>query len=117
MHISPLAQYKEGWFVGAFEPSSYRTMACEVAYKFHRQGEEWPAHFQRTSVEINYLIRGRLRVTWPGSTLAGVEHGVVIQAGEVFRIEPKEVIKPVFLEECELIVVKIPSLPGDKVLA
>ena len=35
-------------------------------------------------------------------------------AGDVFVIEPGEVAEPEFLEDCQLVCVKTPSLPGDK---
>lgn len=92
-----------GWFVGDFEPSVYRTRGFEVGYLVHKAGEHWPAHYHRESVEINYLIRGRM-----------VLQGQTLNAGDLFVLEKGEIADPVFLDDCELIVVKVPSLPHDK---
>jgi hypothetical protein len=37
-----------------------------------------------------------------------------IVAGDIFVIGPWEVANPVFLEDCELVVIKTPSIIGDK---
>jgi len=39
---------------------------------------------------------------------------VIIESNTVFVIEKNESVKPIFLEDCELIVVKVPSSLNDK---
>ncbi len=92
-----------GWFVGDFEPAAYRTKEFEVALKRHAKGEAWPVHYHAVATEINYLIRGVM-------TLKGER----FSAGDVFMLEPREVADPVFLEDCEIITIKTPSVIGDK---
>ena len=92
-----------GWFVGNFEPSAHRTISCEVCYKIHAKGEKWDIHYHKLATEINYLIRGTMTIG--GQTLC---------AGDIFTIAPNEIADPEFLEDCELIVVKLPSVKGDK---
>ena len=96
---------KLGYFVGDFTPTAFRTTACEVAYKIHRAHEPWPKHYQRTATEINLLIHGMMKI---GRT--------ILHAGEIFVIAPKEAIQPIFLTRCEIICVKVPSDPTDKVV-
>jgi mannose-6-phosphate isomerase-like protein (cupin superfamily) len=103
MDIRHIKTMEGGWFVGNFEPAAFQTADCEVGYLRHRQGEEWPRHYHKKSVEVNYLIRGRMRI-----------QDRELQAGDVFVLHPFELADPVFHEDCELIVVKIPSRPGDK---
>lgn len=100
-----LRRMKQGWFVGNFTPSAYYTTACEVAYKRHRRGEHYHKHYQKTAVEINLVVKGRLQV---GDT--------VYTAGDIFVVPPMVAIKPVFLTNVEVVVVKHPSLPQDKVV-
>jgi len=38
----------------------------------------------------------------------------MLVSGDVFVIEPYEIADPVFLEDCTVVVVKAPSVPGDK---
>jgi quercetin dioxygenase-like cupin family protein len=92
-----------GWFIGNFEPSAFYTKDVEVCYKVHEKDEKWPAHYHRIATEINYLIRGKM-----------VIQGQELVAGDVFVINPHEVADPTFMERCELIVVKVPSIKGDK---
>ena len=94
---------KGGWFVGNFEPTAYKTDQFEVSYKTHPKGDKWDAHYHIEAVEINYLIRGKM-------TIQGRE----LAAGDVFVLNSYEVADPEFLEDCELIVVKTPSVLGDK---
>lgn len=92
-----------GWFVGDFKPTAYKTKKFEVCYKIHQQGEKWPKHYHKIATEINYLIRGKM-------TIGGKE----IHAGQIFILKPGEIAEPNFLEDCEIIVIKTPSVVGDK---
>lgn len=94
---------KGGWFVGDFEPSAFKTQQFEVGYKIHKKGEQWPVHYHKTAIETTYLIRGRM--------IIGEKE---LTSGDVFTIFPYEVADPIFLEDCEVIVIKTPSVPGDK---
>jgi hypothetical protein len=40
--------------------------------------------------------------------------GKELNSGDVFVFEKGEVANPVFLEDCVVVVVKVPSIPGDK---
>lgn len=102
MRVNKLKDFTRGWFVGSFEPSIYKTDQFEVGFLTHKKGEEWPTHYH-TSVEINYLVSGRISI-----------QDKILEAGDVFMLEPYEVANPEFLEDCEVVVVKTPSLPGDK---
>ena len=37
-----------------------------------------------------------------------------INEGDIFILEPKEIADPIFLEDCEIVCVKIPRITGDK---
>ena len=39
-----------------------------------------------------------------------------IYPGDIFVIYPNESSKPLFCEDCTLVVVKIPSIPRDKIV-
>ena len=106
MQLYRLSDYKDGWFIGDFLPSIIRTKQFEVAYKVHRRGSLWPRHLQRKAVEINLITRGRLSL-----------NGRVFEVGDIILVPAKFPIKPRFLTNVEVVVIKIPSLPGDKVIA
>lgn len=92
-----------GWFVGDFEPTAYKTKEFEVSYKTHPAGEIWDNHYHKIATEINYLIRGKMNLS-----------GTTLEEGDIFILHPGEIAIPEFITDCELIVVKTPSIKGDK---
>lgn len=103
MKINKIEEMVGGWFIGDFEPSVLKTKDFEVCYKFHHAGEIWDNHYHKVATEINYLIRGKMNLS-----------GIELNQGDIFTIYPDEVAVPEFLEDCELIVVKTPSIKEDK---
>jgi len=103
MKILKLKDMKAGWFIGNFEPTAYKTSDFEVCYKEHPAGESWDVHFHKKALEINYLIRGKMCI-----------QGKILEQGDIFMLYPWEVADPVFIEDCEVVVVKVPSVPNDK---
>lgn len=103
MHIYGPDKFIGGWFIGDFADTVLRTQAFEVAYKTHRAGEGWPTHYHAIATEINYLLRGRVRV-----------NGREMPAPLIYVHPPGEIADIEFLEDTEMIVVKTPSVPGDK---
>lgn len=104
MIVSRLEDTIGGWFVGNFEKAAYKTKGAEVSYKFHRAGEKYGWHYHEHLDEINLLIRGRM-------TIQGRE----LTSGDVFILERMEVADPVFIEDCEVVCVKLPNFTNDKV--
>ena len=98
-----IEDFKGGWFIGDFTPSCYTSKDFEVCYKKHVKGEDWPTHYHKKSTEINILIRGKMQI-----------QDQTLVEGDVFIFQPYEIADPVFLEDCEVLIVKTPSVPGDK---
>ena len=103
MKIEKMKNMVCGWFVGDFEPSVYRTKKFEVSFKSHKKNEKTPPHYHKKAIEINYLIHGRMII-----------NGIELNSGDIFTIEKNETVYPKFLTNCELIVVKTPSVINDK---
>ena len=104
-----LETMQQGWFVGNFQPTAFQTDVCEVAWKRQEAGEAWPKHVHQQITEINLLVRGRMSAKAP----EGVQ---LLQEGDIFVLHPGEWIQPEFQTDCQLVVVKIPGIRGDKVL-
>lgn len=105
MTIYKLKSFYRGWFIGNFAPSVLKTEDFEVGILEHKKGEEWPAHFHEKSLEINYLIEGKMKI-----------QNKLLVAGDIFVLNKYEIADPEFIEDCKLVVIKTPSVPGDKVL-
>jgi quercetin dioxygenase-like cupin family protein len=103
MKKTRIEDYKRGWFIGNFEPSVLKTKEFEVSYMRHAKGEIWDAHYHKESIEYNVLIEGKMII-----------QGITLVSGDVFVFDKGEIADPVFLEDCKLIVVKVPSIIGDK---
>ena len=92
-----------GWFIGNFDPCALQTKDFEVCYKTHKKGEQWPRHVHKIAAEITLLVRGQMMM-----------NDKLVRPGDIITVEPGEAIKPTFITDCELVVVKTPSVPGDK---
>ena len=94
---------KGGYYIGNFEPSAYKTKNFEVAYVKHPKNDTWVKHFHKIITEINFVISGKVRI-----------NKEIFVKGDIFVIEPNEIVDPLFLEDTELIVTKTPSETTDK---
>jgi quercetin dioxygenase-like cupin family protein len=103
MNISKISDYVRGWFIGDFSPSVLKTKDFEVGLLTHTKGEKWPAHYHKESIEYNVLVSGKM-----------VVQGKELNSGDVFIFDKGEIADPIFLEDCKIVVVKVPSLPNDK---
>lgn len=92
-----------GWFIGNFEPSLLKTDQFEVSVKEHPAGEIWDKHYHKVATEYNYVFAGCVEID-----------GVEYRKGDVFIIHPGFVVDPNFKEECTIMCVKTPCVPGDK---
>lgn len=107
-----LSKFTRGWFIGNFLPSVLQLKECEVGYLHHQQGEAWPMHYQKVATEINYLVKGSITFQF----LDG--HEDTVNAGDVFVFPPGKAYaaKPIFHTDCEVVCIKSPSIPDDKVV-
>ena len=103
MEIFRIEEMVGGWYAGDFSPAAYKTKDFEICYKKHVKGEEWPKHYHKEADEINYLTSGKMII-----------QGREINQGDIFILRKNEIADPVFLEDCEVFIVKTPSVPGDK---
>lgn len=103
MQIERLSSMKRGWFIGDFDPSVFRSPAFEVGILTHSRGEIWPTHYHKIATEYNVLLSGSMTI-----------NGYQISVNDIFILEPGEVASPVFLTDCVVLCVKVPSLPSDK---
>ena len=100
-----LADMVGGWMVGDFEPTCIKTTACEVACKHYQAGAPEAAHVHRVATELTLIASGR--VTMNGRTYV---------AGDIVILEPGEATDFKALEPSTTVVVKMPSVAGDKYL-
>ena len=103
MKIYKLSDMVRGWFIGDFEPSVCRTKGFEVGVLTHKKNENWAEHYHKIATEYNVLLMGKMSI-----------NGVVIEIGDIFVLEPNQTALPVFMEDCTVLCIKVPSVIGDK---
>lgn len=103
MKTANIKEMFKGWFIGNFEPSVFKTKDFEVGMMFHPKGSHWDTHYHKESTEITLLLVGKMKI-----------QNKIIDPGVIFTLEPFEIADPEFLEDCTVLVVKTPSVPGDK---
>jgi hypothetical protein len=103
MKLAKLADMRGGWFVGQFAPTCLSTDVCEVACKHYRAGDYEPSHLHKIATELTLIARGRVLM-----------NDVEYSAGDIITIEPGEATDFRVLEDTTTVVVKLPSVAGDK---
>jgi hypothetical protein len=98
-----LDQMVKGWFVGDFEPCALRTAAAEVGVKRYRAGEREAWHYHRVATEVTLILEGEVE-------MCGGRH----TAGEIIRLDPGEGTDFLAVTDATTVVVKLPSVIGDK---
>jgi hypothetical protein len=93
----------KGWFVGDFAPVAIRSEACEVAIKRYAAGDREGAHYHAVATELTAIVSGRVR-------MLGAEWG----EGDILTVEPGEATDFLALTDAVTVVVKLPSVAGDK---
>jgi len=103
MRHDRLEAMTKGWFVGDFAPAAIRSEACEVAIKRYAAGDQEAAHYHAVAVELTAIVSGRVR-------MLGRDWG----EGDILTIEPGEATDFLALTDVVTVVVKLPSVMGDK---
>lgn len=103
MKIFRLEEMTKGWFVGNFDPAVIKTEAAEVAVKSYSAGAHEPRHMHKVAPEITLIVSGLVRMN-------GAEHS----SGDIILIDPGEATDFEALTDVTTVVVKLPSVAGDK---
>jgi hypothetical protein len=103
VRVARLDDMKGGWFAGDFAPTVFRTALFEAACKRYRAGETEARHVHRVATEITVIAAGVVRL-----------NGRVFRQGDVVELEPNEPADFSVLEDAITMVIKVPSVVGDK---
>lgn len=101
---SHISKFKNGWFIGDFEPSVLKSKNFEAGVKEFKEKETESAHYQKVAFEITVVISGEVRM---GEYLLKEDDLLVISPGEICDFEA--------LTDCKVLAIKFPSLPEDKI--
>lgn len=103
MKVSKLSEMKGGWFVGDFTPVCLSTKAVEVACKYYKSGDKESKHVHRVATEVTVIAEGKVRM-----------NGNTFVRGDIVVLDPGDATDFEVLEDTVTLVVKMPSVMGDK---
>jgi quercetin dioxygenase-like cupin family protein len=105
MTVSKLKDFTKGWIIGDFEPSLYKSKDTEVGVRLYAAGDVEKPHFHKVATEFTVIVSGKFKL-----------NDNIYSEGDIITIEPDEISYFSCLESGKTVVVKIPSVPGDKYL-
>lgn len=103
MDVYRMTDMVKGWIVGNFEPSVWKSENFEVAIKYYKSGDKEPKHFHRISRELTAVADGKIMM-----------NGTIFNKGDVIVVHENEVCEFEALDDSITVVVKTPSVSGDK---
>lgn len=98
-----LSEMSGGWFVGNFFPNILETKDFEVAVKYYKKGDYIEWHVHKMSTEITVILEGSAEM---GEKL--------LKDGDIILLEPGQGTFFKALSDLKTVVVKTPSIQGDK---
>jgi len=105
MRVHQLTDMVGGWFVGHFNPTVMQTGDFETAVKYYKRGDKESRHHHKVAEEITVVAAGRVRM-----------FDRVFRQGEIIHLDPGDSTDFEALEDAITVVVKRPSVAGDKYL-
>jgi anti-sigma factor ChrR (cupin superfamily) len=105
MEFKKLNQFTKGWLIGDFVPVLFRNKDVEVALKFYEKGQKEPSHYHLIAIEHTVIIKGSVKI-----------NGETYMDGDIITTNPGESIDFYPLTDLYTLVIKTPSVIGDKYL-
>lgn len=103
MQINKISDMTNGWFIGNFSPSLIKTELFEIAYKQYKAGDSEQSHYHKIATETTLIAYGKAKM-----------NNIILYPGTIVTIEPNESTDFVAIEDTATVVIKIPSIQGDK---
>ncbi len=103
MRSAKLSEMKGGWFAGDFSPACLKSKEFEAACKYYKAGAREGSHVHKVATEITVIAKGRAEMG-----------GRVFAEGDVIILSPGDATDFHALEDTITMVVKVPSVAGDK---
>lgn len=103
MEVKYIEDFIGGWFVGDFEPSIKKNEHLECAVKRYSAGDKEKAHYHAIATEITVIISGTVEMC-----------GNIYSQGNIIVLEPNDISSFYAVTDAVTVVVKTPSVIGDK---
>ena len=93
----------KGWIIGDFDPSLIKTREFEVAYKEYPGEYLEKPHYHKIADEFTLIIEGEVSI-----------NNTIYKSGDIVHIKPLEISHFKSIKPTKTMVVKVPSVQGDK---
>lgn len=103
MHTNNLKNMKRGWYIGNFKPTVFQTNDFEIAIQRYKSGDYEEPHTHKIAMEINVIISGSSKM-----------NNKIYMKDSIIVLEPGEETDFEALTDVVVVVVKVPSVIGDK---
>jgi quercetin dioxygenase-like cupin family protein len=103
METYRLSDFKNGWVVGDFLPTIFKSKDMEVSVQSFSAGAPTRDHYHAKAIEINIVISGAMRVNEQN-----------FSDGDIFVLNPYEISSSEFFKDTTIVIIKAPSVTGDK---
>lgn len=103
MELFKLEKMVKGWFIGDFSPSLLPTKDFEIACKDYKAGDYEEKHIHRISKEFTVITGGKV-----------IMNGKHYIKGDIVVIAPGEATDFKAITDASTVVIKVPSVKGDK---
>lgn len=103
--IFKLSNMVRGWFIGNFYPTVKKTKMFEVAVQNYSRGDFEPSHHHKKACEITVIAKGKAEM-----------NDKLYKEGDIIFIKPRQSTNFKAITKVTTVVVKIPSVKGDKYL-
>jgi hypothetical protein len=100
-----LSDMVNGWFIGNFEPSLFKTNDVEVAVKSYASGDSESCHFHKIATEFTIILNGSAQM-----------NEQILHPGDIVKIKPGEKADFYAITDLTTVVVKMPGANNDKYL-
>ena len=107
VNFSKIENYQNGWFLGAFHPTMFFTKDFEVAIFYIKKGTKSDKHYHKICDEYNVIVDGECTIV-----SEGIKHDLT--KGDIFHFEKGVKTDVEYTQDTSLVVIKVPSHPGDK---
>ena len=103
MRNDRLENMVKGWFIGDFSPNVHFSKDCEVAVKHYKAGDEEILHYHKVATELTVVVSGKVKML-----------GTTWVEGDIIKLDPGEKTDFFSITDSVTVVVKTPSVSGDK---
>lgn len=103
MKIDNIKNYIKGWFCGDFHPRLIHSKDIEIACHHYFAGFKSEPHIHKIATEYNLIINGLVEI-----------EDKLFKSGDFFIFEPNKYKQVKFIYDTDLIIIKTPSIIGDK---